>query len=136
MNSKTRRFIRFTATALTITTLWCLFSPVSSAQTDRCTAPYLQMAGAGSPGNVPTDPTQGELTIQHVNIGEPFTTCTNNSVTFVMKVNNLDPGNTGQPVLPENAEWKFNFTVTTPDNVDHEIFVAMDTFVANNASTA
>src|SRR6202011_2476851 len=31
---------------------------------------------------------------------------------------------------------KFNFVVTTPDNVDHEMFVSMDTFATNNATTA
>src|SRR4029077_9909022 len=82
------------------------------------------------------DPSQGELTIQHINVGEPFTSCTDNSVTFTMKVATLDPANTGQPVFPSNAEWKFNFVVTTPDNADHEMFVSMDTFAFNNASTA
>jgi hypothetical protein len=101
-----------------------------------CVSPYLHVAGAGIPGNITTDPSQGELTIENINMGEPFTSCTDNSVTFVMKVKTLDPSNTGQPALPPNAEWKFNFTVTTPDNVDHEIFVAMDTFASNNATTA
>jgi hypothetical protein len=103
---------------------------------NACTSPYIKMGGPGIPGNIMPDPSQGELTIQSVSVGEPFTNCSNNSVTLVMKVNTLDPGGTGQPVLPANAEWKFNFVVTTPDNVDHEMFVSMDTFASNNASTA
>jgi PKD repeat protein len=101
-----------------------------------CTSPYIKMGGPGIAGNISPDPSQGELTIQSVSVGEPFTNCNDNSVTLVMKVATLDPGNTGQPVLPPNAEWKFDFTVTTPDNVDHEMFVSMDTFASNNASTA
>jgi hypothetical protein len=101
-----------------------------------CLPPYVQEGGPGIPGNVSTDPTQGELTIERIAVGEPFSNCSDNSVTLTMKVQTLDPGNTGQPVLPENAEWKFNFVVTTPDNVDHEIFVSMDTFASNNASSA
>jgi PKD repeat protein len=101
-----------------------------------CTAPYIKMGGPGIAGNISPDPSQGELTIESVSVGEPFTNCNDNSVTLTMKVKTLDPGNTGQPVLPPNAEWKFNFVVTTPDNVDHEMFVSMDTFASNNASTA
>lgn len=101
-----------------------------------CLAPYINMGGPGIFGNLSPDPSQGELTIESISIGEPFTTCTDNSVTLSMKVRTLDPGNTGQVVLPSNAQWKFNFVVTTPDNVDHEIFVSMDTFAFNNASTA
>jgi hypothetical protein len=103
---------------------------------NACIAPYIKMGGPGIPGNISPDPSQGELTIESVSVGEPFTNCNDNSVTLTMKVKTLDPGNTGQAVLPSNAEWKFNFVVTTPDNVDHEMFVSMDTFAANNASTA
>jgi PKD domain/Dockerin type I domain len=109
---------------------------ITTGSGNACVAPYIQLAGAGIAGNISPDPSQGELTIQHINVGEPFTSCTDNSVTFTMKVATLDPANTGQPVLPSNAEWKFNFVVTTPDNVDHEMFVSMDTFAFNNASTA
>src|SRR6266480_1080847 len=108
----------------------------SAAAATACLAPYIKMGGPGIPGNISPDPSQGELTIESINVGEPFTNCTDNSVTLVMKVKTLDPGNTGQAVLPSNAEWKFNFVVTTPDNVDHEMFVSMDTFAFNNASTA
>jgi len=103
---------------------------------NACTAPYIKMGGPGIAGNISPDPSQGELTIESVNFGEPFINCNDNSVTLTMKVKTLDPGNTGQAVLPSNAQWKFNFVVTTPDNVDHEMFVSMDTFASNNASTA
>ena len=109
-------------------------TPTPTPTPDPCNVPYVQMAGPGNPGNLPSDPTQGELTIQRINVGEPFTTCADNSVTFVMKVNNLDPTGSGTATLPANAEWKFNFTVTGTDNAEHNIFVAMDTFASNMAT--
>ena len=106
--------------------------PVETA----CAAPYLTASGAGAAGTLPSDPTMGELTIQRVAVGEPFIRCNDNSITFVMKVATLDPSNTGQPVLPPNAEWKFNFDVVGSDDQTHAVFVSMDTFASNNASTA
>ncbi|MDX6558842.1 MAG: hypothetical protein QOF72_1891 [Blastocatellia bacterium] len=91
----------------------------SAAAATACLAPYIKMGGPGIPGNITPDPSQGELTIERISVGEPFTNCTDNSITLTMKVKTLDPGNTGQAVLPANAEWKFNFVVTTPDNVEH-----------------
>ena len=111
-------------------------TPTPTPTQSRCTSPYVQMAGPGSPGDIPADPTQGELTIERVNIGEPFTTCTDNSVSFVMKVNNLDPSGTGQAALPPNAQWKIYTTVRGTDGADHEIYVAMDTFISQQASPA
>src|SRR5438128_3480855 len=64
------------------------YSPETTASFVRdensCEAPFIEVAGEGSQGNVPTDPTGGELTIERVNIGEPFTSCDDNSVTFIM----------------------------------------------------
>ena len=54
----------------------------TTQQGDSCTKPYVEVDGA-STGT--TDPT-GELTIQSVHVGEPFTTCTDHSITFTMKV--------------------------------------------------
>ena len=129
-------FYRVTAVNAVAEGPFCREVSVNGTVATACLAPYLQMAGAGTFGNLTSDPTMGELTIQRINLGEPFASCTDNSVTFVMKVATLDPANTGQPVLPENAQWKFNFVVTTPDNADHEVFVSMDTFASNNASSA
>src|SRR2546428_14113832 len=74
-------------------------STQSMAQTDRCTSPFLQVAGVGHPGSVSMDPTQGELTIERINVGEPFVSCNDNTITIVMKVTNLDPAATGQSAL-------------------------------------
>lgn len=86
-----------------------------------CVAPYLQVAGAGSPGTVPTDPTSGELTIQHVNMGEPFTNCSDKSLTFVMKVNSL------APAPPPNAEWQVLFNVPDTNGTMRTLFVEAQT---------
>jgi hypothetical protein len=97
------------------------------ANQSACAAPYIQVAGAGTAGNVPTDPTMGEMTIQRVNLGEPFTTCADNSITFVMKVQTMDPGGTGTAVPPPNGEWQILFHVADTTQNPQTIFVDMDT---------
>ena len=92
-----------------------------------CAYPYLNVDGPGHAGNVATDPTQGELTIQSVNIGEPFTTCEDKSITFRMKVNTLDPADTGSPVLPANSEWQILFNVIDTNGNPQQVYVSMDT---------
>jgi hypothetical protein len=102
-----------------------------------CAAPYVSVDGAGGAGTVPSDPTMGELTIQGVNIGEPFTSCTDNSLTFVMKTQTLDPSGRGTTVLPPHSEWQILFNVmdnsATPTS--HQIFVALNTFSPNTPAT-
>ena len=93
-----------------------------------CAYPYLNVDPAGSPGNVASDPTQGELTIQNVNIGEPFTSCTDNSITFLMKVKTLDPTGTGTATPPPNAEYQFLFTITDTLGRPQTVYVEADTF--------
>ncbi len=102
-----------------------------------CAKPYLSVDGAGGAGTVPSDPTMGELTIQGVNIGEPFTSCTDNSLTFVMKVQTLDPSGTGTTVLPANSEWQviFNVMDNSATPTSHKIFVSVDTFAPNTPAT-
>src|SRR3954469_4802581 len=93
-----------------------------------CSLPFITVAGPSSPGNVPSDPTMGELSIDHVNIGEPFTTCSNNSITFLMKVTTLDPGHTGPAAPPPNSEWQIVFGVTDTQGRPQTMYVEMDTF--------
>ena len=101
----------------------------AQAGESACVAPFIKMGGPGTAGPVvPSDPTQGELTIQRISAGEPFVSCANNSATLVMKVNTLDPANTGQAVLPQNSGWQILFDVVGTDNVTHTIFVILDTF--------
>ena len=105
--------------------------PVGQCTTNcgnSCSFPYQNVAPAGGPGNVPSDPTQGELTIQYVNIGEPFTNCSDNSITFLMKVATLDPGHTGTAVPPPNGEWQILFGVTDTLGRAQTVYVEMDTF--------
>jgi PKD repeat protein len=101
----------------------------------RCSPPYLTVTGPGSAGTVPTDPTSGELTIESVHIGEPFTSCTDKSITFLMKVQTLDPNGTGSAVLPENSEWQILFKVKDTNGVDETVFISVDTFPPNTPLT-
>ena len=102
----------------------------------RCQPPYLTVTGPGHAGTVPTDPTSGELTIESVHMGEPFTSCTDKSLTVLMKVQTLDPNGTGTAVLPPNSEWQILFNVqgTTTDAsktpVAETVFVELDTFTS------
>src|SRR5439155_20149714 len=76
----------------------------------------------------------GELQIQSISIGEPFASCSARSLTVVIKVNTLDPGNTGQVTPPYNTQWEAEFLVPhnllSPDpGIDQLIFVSWDTKV-------
>ena len=98
---------------------------VSTSGGTACAAPYIQVDGAGTPGTVP-DPT-GEETIESVNIGEPFTSCADKSITFTMQVQTLDPSGTGTAVLPINAEWRIRFHIIDDNGNPETVFVSMDT---------
>ena len=62
-----------------------------------------------------------QLDIQKVSIGEPFTTCTDKSITFVMKTQNLNP--TPAP----NGAWRVVFNVKDTTNTSRLVYVQMDT---------
>jgi hypothetical protein len=102
---------------------------------NACTFPYVQVDPAGSAGNVPTDPSNGELTIQNVDIGEPFTSCTDNSITLLMKVKTLDPSGTGNTVLPANGAWQTLFGINDTNGMPHTIYVELDTFSPDTPAT-
>jgi PKD repeat protein len=102
---------------------------------NACKFPYLTVDPAGSAGTTPTDPTMGELTIENVNIGEPFTSCTDNSITFLMKVRTLDPGNTGMAVLPPNSAWQILFGVKDTLGNPETLYVELDTFSPDTPAT-
>ncbi|HXJ37951.1 MAG TPA: PKD domain-containing protein, partial [Bryobacteraceae bacterium] len=109
--------------------------PVVVTFESSCAYPYITVGGEGIPGTVPTDPTSGELTIQRLNVGEPFSTCDDNSLTFIMKVNTLDPQGAGTAVLPPNSEWQILFGVTDTDGNAQKAYVAVDTFSPNTPAT-
>jgi PKD repeat protein len=102
--------------------------PVVVTFESACVAPFIEVGGEGIPGAVPTDPTGGELTIERLNVGEPFTNCADNSLSFIMKVKTLDPQNTGMAVLPPNSEWHILFGVTDTQGNAQRVFIEMDTF--------
>src|SRR5205085_4181234 len=108
---------------------------ISVISGNSCVFPYKQVGGAGNPDLVPDATPTGSFTIEHVNIGEPFLNCTDNSITYVMKVQSLDPSGTGTPVLPQNAEYQILFNVTGTDNLPHTIFVELDTIPPNTPAT-
>jgi len=109
--------------------------PVVVTFESSCVYPYITVGSEGIAGTVPTDPTGGELTIQRLNVGEPFASCDDNSLTFIMKVNTLDPQNTGTAVLPPNSDWQILFGITDTDGNAQRAYVAVDTFSPNTPAT-
>ena len=101
-----------------------------------CASPYVTVGCAGGAGTVPTDPTSGELTIQNVSMGEPFTSCTDNSLTIVMATQNqtVNPV-TGMVVLPINAEWQVVFGVTDTNGNPETVYVDINTIPPNTPAT-
>jgi PKD repeat protein len=97
----------------------------TAAAATACLPPFITEGGAGvfgsPPNGLPADPTNGQLTLQRTAIGEPFTTCDDKSVTFVIKVNNLNP--TPAP----NGVWRIYFRARDTANTLRELFVQMDT---------
>src|SRR5207302_998796 len=110
-------------------TLGALFLPIECALGGGawCTPPYVQVAGQDPSGG-----SAGGLDIQSLSFGEPFVSCSARSLTVVMKVDTLDPGNTGQVAPPPNTQWQAEFLVPRnllspePDS-DQTIFVSWDT---------
>jgi PKD repeat protein len=100
-----------------------------------CAAPFSTVDCAGAAGTVPTDPSTGELTIQNVSIGEPFTSCTDNSLTLVMRVQTLDPATTGSTTLPPNSEWQILFNITDTNGNARTAYVAVSTIPPNSPAT-
>jgi hypothetical protein len=97
-----------------------------------CTFPYLQVAPAGT-DQLPDPSADGKgFTIQSVNIGEPFLNCSDNSITYVMKVAGLDPSGTGTAILPQNAEYQILFNIKDTTNTTRLIYVELDTFTPNS----
>jgi PKD repeat protein len=116
MNPKLRGL---TATALLLAVnLIC----AGLATAAHCTAPYVNVQGAGTTALNP------ELTIERVNIGEPFDgDCNKRSITFVEKVVTLDPGNTGTVTPLYNAVWTVRFSVPDTNGTSRRLFVVWNT---------
>jgi PKD repeat protein len=96
---------------------------------NSCTAPYLEVQGAAASASA--DPT-GQYSIQHVNVGEPFTSCSAKTLTTVLKVNTMDPAGTGQAAPPPDSTWRVQFDIPgSANSTGHAqtIFMAYDTTV-------
>jgi hypothetical protein len=72
-----------------------------------CVAPFIQVQGAAAATNDPT----GQFSIQHVNMGEPFVNCSTKQLTATMKVNTMDPSNTGTAVTPPVSTYEVYFKI-------------------------
>lgn len=72
-----------------------------------CQVPYLQVQESAPAANDPT----GQFSIQHVNMGEPFMSCNAKTLTAVLKVNTMDPSNTGTVVTPPVSTYQVNFQI-------------------------
>lgn len=108
-------------------------SPTVSVGGTACAAPYIEIDGAGT-GT--TDPSMGELTIESVNAGEPFTSCSDKSLTLTMQAQTFDPTGTGTAVLPVNSEWRIRFKITDDSGNPETVFVSMDTEGAGTTPTS
>lgn len=88
---------------------YCHELNVNGAQpgANACQLPYLQTQTAAAAANDPT----GQFSIQYVNMGEPFTNCAARNLTAIMKVNTMDPSNTGTPVVPPVSTYEVYFKI-------------------------
>ena len=78
-----------------------------AAATTACLPPYIQVQGAAVATNDPT----GQFSIEHVNFGEPFINCSTKQLTAVMKVNTMDPTDTGTATPPPVSTWVVHFRI-------------------------
>jgi len=93
---------------------------VQPAET-ACQLPYLTMQTDASGDQFGAPNANAQLDIQRVAVGEPFINCTDKSITFLMKVNNLNP--TPAP----NGAWRVVFDVKDTTNTTRTVYVQMDT---------
>ena len=95
----------------------------TATPTGACGPPYTQVQGAAASAN--PDPTM-QFAIEHVNMGEPFVSCTSKRLTVVMKVPTMDPQNNGTVQPPPNGFWDVFITVPGSANstgADKTMFV-------------
>jgi hypothetical protein len=94
---------------------------------NACSAEFINVQGTGS---APSADATTEEQIQDINVGEPFINCTDHSITWVIKVNTLDPQHTGQVTPLPNTEWLAQFVVPASANTSgapQTLFVSWDT---------
>ena len=91
--------------------------PVETA----CVAPYLTMQIDPTADQTGAPNANSQFDIQRVNMGEPFTSCSDKSITFRMKVQNLNPA------PPPNGAWRIYFNANDSNGTSRKLFVQMDT---------
>jgi PKD repeat protein len=93
----------------------------TQAAETACQLPYLTMVTDPTSDQFQQPNANQQLDIQRVSIGEPFVSCTDKSITFVMKVQNLNPA------PAPNGAWRVLFNVPDTSNTSRTIYVQMDT---------
>jgi PKD repeat protein len=86
-----------------------------------CQRPFLTMATDPTGDQLQAPNANQQLDIQRVSVGEPFTTCDDKSITFLMKVQNLNPA------PAPNGAWRVVFNVKDTTNTTRKVYVQMDT---------
>src|SRR5438477_6889965 len=120
MYSTTRSFTPFALLAFSFVTVSGLFFSIEHVQASgpQCTAPYVQVQGpAAIPGPA------NAYNIDYVSVGEPFVSCTTKQITFVLKVQTMNPG-------PASSRWLVSFLVPGSKNtseLDTTVEVGYDT---------
>jgi PKD repeat protein len=102
-------FYRVTAVNAIGDSTYCRELSVNGVQpgANACQLPYLQVQGTTAAA---TDPT-GQFSIQYLDMGEPFKGCTAKNLTAVLKVNTMDPSNTGTAVVPPVSTYEVYFKI-------------------------
>jgi PKD repeat protein len=89
-----------------------------------CQLPYVSVQTDPDGDQVGGPNANTQLDIERVGIGEPFVSCTDKSVTFLLKVNNLNP----TPI--PNGGWRVLFNARDTNGVTRQLFVEMETETA------
>ena len=86
-----------------------------------CQLPYLTLQTDPTGDQTGAPNTNQQFDIERVSMGEPFVSCTDKSITFLMKVASLSPA-----ALP-NGAWRILFNAKDTNGATHQLYVQMDT---------
>src|SRR5712692_6632753 len=96
--------------------------PHGTAAESPCSPPGVTVATDPAGDQISgTGAVEAQLDVQSLQIAEPFTTASDNSGTFTLKVANLNSP------LPPNATWFIRFNALDTMNVSRALFVDMNT---------
>ncbi|MEY2547384.1 MAG: hypothetical protein QOG48_2501 [Verrucomicrobiota bacterium] len=123
-------FYRVTAVNTVGEGTFCREVNVNGAQPleSTCVYPYLTVQTDPSGDQTGGGIVNGQEDIQRIAIGEPFTTCADKSLTFILKVQTLSPA------LPPGANWTISFQTKDTTNTLRTLFVQLDTQTVGTGS--